>query len=155
MLSFARTIGCSALILAGAACSEVNAVDPAANGRNTLENGAAARTRIVEIDRALSVPLTGTPEDADRRATLRAERAALTGGSHAPLPRVAAGAPAYRDQLQTRNTAIVVAHDSHGDHQPGRMSKLEAMTPTERQRYYHELAVKNGAVLYVNPKAPY
>ena len=40
--------------------------------------------RIVEIDRLLAAPLTGTPEDSDRRAVLRAERATLAGpGNHA------------------------------------------------------------------------
>ncbi len=35
--------------------------------------------RVAEIDRALAAPLTGTPEDSDRRAALRAERNALLG----------------------------------------------------------------------------
>src|SRR5438270_9414237 len=35
--------------------------------------------RIAEIDRILAAPLTGTPEDSDRRVALRAERNALAG----------------------------------------------------------------------------
>ena len=38
--------------------------------------------RIAEIDRLLSAPLSGTPEDADRRVALRGERAALAGSNN-------------------------------------------------------------------------
>ena len=42
----------------------------------------APAERIAEIDRLLAAPFTGTPEDADRRGALRAERAALAGSNN-------------------------------------------------------------------------
>ena len=44
-------------------------------------NRPTAAERLVEIDRLLARPLTGTPESADERTLLRAERAALIGGT--------------------------------------------------------------------------
>lgn len=101
-----------------------------------------AAERIVEIDRLLSAPLTGRADDSDRRATLRAERAALVGGSYA---RAVDQSVVRRDQpaASRQNTNIVVARDSQGDHNPHHMSALEAMTPTERKHYYRELRILN------------
>src|SRR5205085_3834473 len=53
--------------------------------------------RIVEIDRLLSAPLTGNQQDADMRATLRAERDALTGHSRVARQNVAPVLPTYHE----------------------------------------------------------
>jgi hypothetical protein len=106
--------------------------------------------RIVEIDRFLSTPLTGTPEDADRRVVLRAERAALTGSGG----QTAQYRPNVTQDHRSRGTVaqsngnvvnygpataeqsrIVVAPDSRAQSLPG----LSAMTPTEREQYYKQL----------------
>src|SRR5258706_15034015 len=47
-------------------------------------NRPTAAERLVEIDRLLARPLTGTPESADERTLLRAERAALIGSGQVP-----------------------------------------------------------------------
>ena len=115
--------------------------------------------RIVEIDRLLSAPLNGTPEDSDRRAVLRAERAALaesypgagiTSQSVVPGPRAPTASQQgnqdivnYGPATQPQNTHIIVAPDSQGDHDPHHMSELEAMTPTERGRYFRYLRLTN------------
>jgi hypothetical protein len=105
--------------------------------------------RIVEIDRLLSEPLTGTAEDSDRRASLRAERAALVGSYTGPAP--GNESSAMRDQAAQfnglpalpQNSHIIIARDSQGDHDPHHMSELEAMTPTERARYFRYLRLTN------------
>ena len=63
--------------------------------------------RIAEIDRILAAPLTGTPEDSDRRVALRAERNALAGNhtlisnqSSNPSQNVRADSQAGRDHQQ-------------------------------------------------------
>src|SRR4029077_20866171 len=54
-------------------CSRNEAPVPTAERKTTIE-------RIAEIDAMLAVPPSGTIADADRRAALRAERNALSGG---------------------------------------------------------------------------
>jgi hypothetical protein len=115
--------------------------------------------RIAEIDRLLSAPFSGTPEDSDRRAGLRAERAVLTESYPSAGVRsqsVVAGPRGstasqeanqdivnYGPATPPQNTHIIVAPDSQGDHDPHHMSQLEAMTPTERARYYRYLRLTN------------
>jgi hypothetical protein len=60
-------IGVAILALGLGACSKPPA---------TLKTGAE---RVAEIDSLLAVPPSGSPDDADRRASLRAERDALSG----------------------------------------------------------------------------
>jgi len=64
--------------------------------------------RVAEIDRLLAAPLTGTPEDSDRRVALRAERNALVGHrmivtnqSSDPTQKARADAQAAREHQQT------------------------------------------------------
>jgi hypothetical protein len=120
--------------------------------------------RIVEIDRLLSAPLTGTPEESDQRAVLRAERAALADSYPEAVVRnqsVGMRDQASRSQDVTvrqglnrdivnygpagppQSQNIIVAPDSQGDHDPHHMSALEAMTPTERARYFRYLRLTN------------
>lgn len=115
--------------------------------------------RIAEIDRLLSAPLSGTPEDSDRRAGLRAERAVLTGSYPSAGVRSQSVVPGFRASTASQeanqdivnygpatppqNTHIIVAPDSQGDHDPHYMSQLEAMTPTERARYFRYLRLTN------------
>jgi hypothetical protein len=61
------SIGLAILTLTLGACSKPSAIP---------KTGAE---RIAEIDSFLAVPPSGTPDDADRRAALRAERDALSG----------------------------------------------------------------------------
>jgi hypothetical protein len=103
----------------------------------------SAAQRIVEIDRLLSAPLTGQPGDADQRVTLRAERAALANPYAQPVARTQLAPLLERVSGSRQNNNIVVARDSQGNHEPNRLSTLEAMTPTERERYYRELRIKN------------
>jgi hypothetical protein len=109
----------------------------ARNSSGTAPQSAAQR--IVEIDRLLSKPLTGQPGDADERSTLRAERAALAN----PYAQTVATthSPRIREQpvVASQNNRIVVAPNS----QARDLSRLEAMTPTERERYYRELRITN------------
>src|ERR1700680_4674010 len=93
--------------LALSACSKVD-VQPAANNvtlspvisapsapyAQQQSSQSAGQDRLVEIDRLLSAPLTGSKADADQRVTLRAERDVLTGkanmiASRNPAPAVA------------------------------------------------------------------
>jgi hypothetical protein len=109
---------------------------------------APAAKRIVEIDRLLSLPLTGAPEDADRRATLRAERAALA-DPYALTSTIQTVQTPRRREYPASTNQIVVAGDSRGNHEPSRISPLEAMTPTERERYYRELKLRNHSTITV------
>jgi hypothetical protein len=114
----------------------------------------------VEIDRLLALPLTGTPEESDRRTALRAERAALVASGQVPYelrgPLVAsrnAAVPVNNTVTQrsangnvvnyaqppTRVAPIVVAPNS----QSTNLSYLEQMTPTEREHYYKNIRVQN------------
>ena len=129
-----------------AGCSKVDI-----NSGTTADSNdaSAAAARVVEIDRLLSLPLTGTSEDADRRATLRAERIALVNPHAAPVnapPRQQA--PTHD---QPRNSHIVVATDSRGNHDPHRIAAVDAMTPTERERYYRELTLSRSRVVVPVP----
>ncbi len=115
--------------------------------------------RIIEIDRLLGAPLSGTPEDSDRRAVLKAEREALTGSYPSAGVRSQSVVPGSRGVTATQqgnqdianyapatapqNAHIIVAPDSQGDHDPHHMSDLEAMTPTERARYFRYLRLTN------------
>ena len=114
--------------------------------------------RMVEIDRMLSAPLTGSPEDADRRSSLRAERAALiASGNYAPQ----ADQPARQSNSEIvsrerdadtdfvnyappppSNGQIVVAVDSQG--RSGYLPFLEGMTPSERLHYFQALWLQNS-----------
>ena len=118
-----------------------------ANGQAPTETSRIARDRVVEIDRLLSAPLTGTPEDSDRRASLRAERVGLTGVADPAQLMRSQPAVARVANEPPRNTSIVVAHDSRGNHEPHRLSGVEAMTPSERKRYYEELRLRNTRVV--------
>ena len=93
--------------------------------------------RIVEIDRLLSAPLTGTQQDADMRATLRAERDALTGHSRVVRQNVAPVMPTYH--APAANQHIVVAQDA----QNRNLNYLEQMTPSERKRHLEEIRAIN------------
>src|SRR5258707_6950920 len=78
--------------LALSACSRVD-VQPASNNftlspgisapyaqqQSSQLNSQSRQDRLIEIDRLLSAPLTGSQADADQRVTLRAERDVLTG----------------------------------------------------------------------------
>ena len=85
-----KLIALSALAVSLAGCSRAVVTMPAAPERTTVQQPRPAAPvatiqapaqsqtdRIVEIDRMLSAPLTGSPADADRRSALRAERNAL------------------------------------------------------------------------------
>ena len=93
--------------------------------------------RIVEIDRLLSAPLTGTQQDADMRATLRAERDALTGRSRVATQRTTYVAPPVHQT--TNNQPIVVAPDARNTN----LNYLEQMTPTERKHHLEEIRAIN------------
>ena len=124
------------LLMQSIGCSKLRV--EVADETNVKPNTTAQR--IVEIDRLLSQPLTGKPDDADQRATLRAERAALSGE---PAQRSQPVMQAQRQSEPVRNNAIIVARDARGDREPQRLSNIEAMTPSERERYYREIKLRN------------
>jgi hypothetical protein len=127
------------------------------------EPTSAAKTtadRLVEIDRLLAVPLTGTPEESDRRAALRAERAALIASGQTPyrMPSQSVSMANSNSQPASAGTkrsangnvvnyvaptsrpeSVVVAPNS----QARNLSYLEQMTPTEREHYYKTLKLQN------------
>jgi hypothetical protein len=141
-----------------AACSkgtvEVNTAPSGASGLPLVQlqqMSPQQRTdRIVEIDRLLSAPVTGDPADSDRRVALRAERAALTGNPN-PAVFVNRSPQAPTNLVRTPSGAnvnyagappssgIVVAPNS----QATSLSFLEQMTPSERERYYKTLRLRN------------
>ena len=114
-----------------------------------------AADRVVEIDRLLAVPLTGRPEESDRRAALRAEREALVASGQVPyqlarprtvsappnntVTRVADGNVVNYAAPTTRTAPITVAPNS----QSTNLSFLEQMTPAERERYYKTIRLQN------------
>ncbi|MGB8340867.1 MAG: hypothetical protein WCE51_04705 [Chthoniobacterales bacterium] len=116
--------------------------------------------RIVEIDRMLSAPLTGTPADADRRSALRAERNALMALGNYSVQTDQAAQQATGNQsgqpsnepvsqdvvdyapLPPSNSQIVVAVDSQG--RSGNLPFLEGMTPSERLHYFQALYLQNS-----------
>jgi hypothetical protein len=122
------------------------------------DHGKSAADRVVEIDRLLAVPLTGTPEESDRRAALRAEREALVASGQVPYQLASQNRPRYVPTPpnntvtratngnvvhyaapQTRTEAIVVAPNS----QSKNLSYVEQMTPTEREHYYKTIKAYN------------
>jgi hypothetical protein len=117
-------------------------------------NRPTAAERLVEIDRLLARPLTGTPESADERTLLRAERAALIGsgqvpsqsGNQAPAEPVQSN-PAPMGQHSTTDAPsgqIVIATSSSS------LPFLQQLTPTERDRYFQELWLQNSSLIDVN-----
>jgi hypothetical protein len=139
-----------ALLAGGCSRSEVHLTAAPAQPLTTGIQAAGptqqtAAQRLVEIDRLLAAPVTGRSEDSDRRAVLRAERAALADSGQVP----------YRAQNQiasNRNrpaqnyapapaqvARVTVAPNS----QDKNLSALEQMTPTERARYYKDVSLQN------------
>jgi hypothetical protein len=127
----------------------------------TIQVPAQSQTdRIVEIDRMLSAPLTGSPEDADRRSALRAERNALMALGNYSMQTDQAGQQATGCQSgqpnneivshdivdyappPPSNSQIVVAVDSQG--RSGNLPFLEGMTPSERLHYFQALWLQNS-----------
>ena len=118
-------------------------------------NPPTAAERIVEIDRLLARPLTGTPESADERTLLRAERAALMSSGQFPSQ---SGSQAPGDPVQS-NPAPMEQH-SATDAPGGQMviatnsqaslPFLEQLTPTERDHYFQELWLQNSSLVEVN-----
>ena len=117
-----------------------------------------AADRVVEIDRLLAVPLTGTPEESDRRAALRAEREALVASGQVPyqlasqnrprnvpippnntVTRTTNGNVVQYAAPTTRTEPITVAPNS----QSTNLSFIEQMTPTEREHYYKTIKAHN------------
>jgi hypothetical protein len=149
----ARMISVIAMVMAltqmiGCSRAQVEIQEP-----RGIDSGLTSTTqRIVEIDRLLSAPLTGQTDDADQRATLRAERAALTGSYNNNGSRGHPVITRQQPEAPPQNQRIVVARDSQGDHSPHQMSALEAMTPTERARYYKELRLQNQSTVIVVPR---
>jgi len=110
-----------------------------------------AAERLVEIDRLLARPLTGTPESADERTLLRAERAALISSgqvppqSSDPAPVQSSPAPVVQySGTDAPNGQIAIATSSSS------LPFLEQMTPSERDHYFQELWLQNGSFVDVN-----
>jgi hypothetical protein len=127
--------------LAICGCSKVDIQNPPLMTQNVpvpvQQSPQSSTDRIVEIDRLLSAPLTGTKQDADQRATLRAERDALTGQSRMVRQNVAQVAPPTRERAG--NQQIVVAPDARNTN----LNYLEQMTPTERKHHLEEIRALN------------
>jgi len=117
-------------------------------------NRPTAAERLVEIDRLLARPLTGTPESADERTLLRAERAALIRSGQVPSQPVdpVSAQPVQSNSLPIGENAtvdapssqIVIASSSSS------LPFLEQMTPSERDHYFEELWLQNGSFVNVN-----
>lgn len=114
-------------------------------------NRPTAAERLVEIDRLLARPLTGTPESADERTLLRAERVALISSgqvppqSSDPAPAQSSPAPVVQhSSTGAPNGQIVIATSSSS------LPFLEQMTPSEREHYFQELWLQNGSFVDVN-----
>lgn len=133
-------------------------------------NRQTAAERIVEIDRLLAMPLTGTPEESDGRTFLRAERAALISSGQVSYQsgNQAALTPA---QPVASSQATMVQHSANGDvvnyappttnsqngqiviapnSQASSLPFLEQLTPTERTHYFQALRLQNRSVFDVN-----
>jgi hypothetical protein len=100
--------------------------------------------RIAEINRDLAAPLTGQPDDADRRAQLRAERDALSG-----RPSLVAYQPSYAAALQSapapnHNPGIVVAPDTQAG--PNRLG-WQGLAPSEKKDYLRLIRATKPNVL--------
>jgi hypothetical protein len=152
--------------LALSACSKVE-VQPATNNvtlspvisapsapyARQQSSQSAGQDRLVEIDRLLSAPLTGSKADADQRVTLRAERDVLTGKANVTASRNPAPVVASRGNSPQQVPQIVVARDSRAEN--GNLSFLEQMTPTERERYFKSRRIENPRpVIYYAPRRP-
>ena len=123
--------------------------------------------RLVEIDLLLAKPLTGTPEQADERSLLRAERAALISSGQVPFQ---SGNPAAGQLAQSSQAAIAkrspaaypnehgpVMPEAHNDQiviatnsQASSLPFLEQMSPSELDRYFQWLWLQNGSFVDVN-----
>ena len=149
-----------ALALAG--CSKVDIYQPqtqAAPPSDMPQVRQTAQERIVEIDRFLSTPLTGRQDDADLRATLRAERAALVGSggsaNNHQRPNVVTNnsmnfhqhEQSRQQQQQNDVPLVTIAHDTSHD-QPRYSGGVEGMVPSERARYFKELHITNPNPVY-------
>ena len=150
------------VLLAGCSKSDVNVMaQPSPEPivvATTSESRKTAADRVVEIDRLLAVPLTGTPEESDRRAALRAERTALVASGQVPyhlaqqnrpgnvpvppnntVTRANNGNVVHYAAPTVRTEPITVAPNS----QATTLSFIEQMTPTERERYYKTIKAHN------------
>ena len=118
----------------------------------------SAADRVVEIDRLLAVPLTGRPEESDRRAALRAEREALVASGQVPYQLASQGrnrnVPTPPNNTVTRTSNGNVVHYAAPTTrtqpitvaplpQSSNLSFLEQMTPTEREHYYKTIRLQN------------
>ena len=153
-------LSCGGLLaLSGCSRSHVEvAAQPLSPPVEASHNTAA--DRVVEIDRLLALPLTGTPEESDRRAALRAERAALVASGQVPYElrnSMLANRPANPavnntvtrrspdgnvvnySAPTTRTEPITVAPNS----QSTNLSYVEQMTPSERERYLKTIKAFN------------
>ncbi len=168
-----KLIALSAMAVSLAGCSKAVVTMPATPERTTVQQPMPAATvatiqsaaqsqtnRIVEINRMLSAPLTGSPEDADRRSALRAERNALMASGNHSMQTDHAGQQATGSQSgqpgneiaspdvvnyappPPSNSQIVVAADSQGE--SGYLPFLEGMTPSERLHYFQALRLQNS-----------
>lgn len=120
----------------------------------TTPNRPTAAERIVVIDRLLARSLTGTPESADERTLLRAERAAFLSsgqvpsqpGNQVPAQPVPTNPPPMGQHSTTDAPSgqIVIATSSSS------LPFLEQMTPSERDHYFQELWLQNSSLVNVN-----
>ena len=69
----------------------------------------SAQERLAEIERLLSLPLTGVPEDTDWRSALRSERDVLTGRSKASTRNKGPVIETVPPSSQQPKTAVAVA----------------------------------------------
>jgi hypothetical protein len=106
----------------------------------------SSHERIVEIEKLLAVPLTGDPKDADKRVTLRAELAALKGGTSVTKP---VRTVQITEPQKANTSKVVVAKDSASESANKRFSRLDLMTGEERARYFEELRLKNTQTVVI------
>jgi hypothetical protein len=156
-------------LLAFGACSktDVNMAGQSSPQPIAVENRNKAADRVVEIDRLLALPLTGKPEESDRRTALRAERAALVASGQVPYelrgPLVAShnvAVPVNNTVTQRSANGNVVNYAEPPSHvapivvapnmQSTNLSFLEQMTPTEREHYYKNVRLQNSQRVDVN-----
>ena len=132
-----------------------------------VPNRPTAAERLVEIDLLLAKPLTGTPEQADERSLLRAERAALISSGQVPFPsgNLAAGQLAQSSQAAIAERSPAAYPNEHGpvmpdahndqiviatDSQASSLPFLEQLSPTELDHYFQWLWLQNGSFVNVN-----
>ncbi|HEX4667624.1 MAG TPA: hypothetical protein VH207_13590 [Chthoniobacterales bacterium] len=141
---------------ASLAAATIPAPAPASIAPSATPKPLTAAERMVEIDRLLARPLTGTPESADERTLLRAERAALISSGQVPFQ---SGSQLTGEAVQPNSAPteqhsataasgdqIVIATNSQATSLPF----LEQLTPTERDHYFQELWLQNGNFVEVN-----